>query len=222
MRYLLVVVTHGDNTYCLPQTVTAFNAHATPAPVATLLMKDGDCDGIRVPPPRLVEIRNNTQQGFCVTTETAWRFAASWPNIDYVFWLEHDFLLTRPVDLTNLATLLHLDAKIAQVALMRNAVNHMEQAAGGLFESRRGEYTQDMFDTPETGLHGFLRHRSYFTTNPNLMRRDFMEQHPWPPYPDRCEGRFGADILNGGYQFAVWGDGEPWVEHIGVRDGFGY
>jgi hypothetical protein len=30
------------------------------------------------------------------------------------------------------------------------------------------------------------------------------------------------DLRELGFDFAVWGSGEPWVEHVGVRTGFGY
>ena len=64
-----------------------------------------------------------------------------------------------------------------------------------------------------------------FTTNPSLMRRQFMAENPWPAeYDQRCEGLFGIDLRERGYSFGAWGSGEPWVRHLGRRDrsGWGY
>jgi hypothetical protein len=68
-----------------------------------------------------------------------------------------------------------------------------------------------------------LRHRSFFSTNPSLLRRDFMVENPWPADGEPfCEGRFGLELVQKGYSFGIWGDGDIWVDHIGRREGFGY
>jgi hypothetical protein len=153
-----------------------------------------------------------SQRGFCGATRELWAGAAAgW--CDYVFYLEHDFEFLRPVDLTQLAVVLDANPALAQMALMRDAVNAEEKAAGGLYESRPGQYAK---------RDGWLEHSAYLTTNPSLMSAEFMRRNPWPDYPDRCEGRFGIDLLDAGYRFGAWGTGEPWVRHIGERTGFGY
>jgi hypothetical protein len=105
------------------------------------------------------------------------------------------------------------------MALVRDAVNADERRAGGLIKSRPGQFQ------PQEGSHPWLRHRSYFTTNPSLMRTSFMRDDPFlddgEPY---CEGRYGIHLLTRGYTFGAWGSGEEWVAHMGVRDrtGKGY
>jgi hypothetical protein len=237
MRYLLVVVTHGASLH-LDRALHSFSEWVTPRPVLGLLWIDGpDVADAAVSAIRhhgdWVVTGSEEQRGFCNTYTDAWDEAviyAEQHDCDFVFWLESDFLVRRSVSLEALAGLLASDHSLAQVALMRNACNPEEAAAGGLFESRPGEYSPESF-TNETASasrvrirgHSWLRHRSYFTTNPNLMRRDFMASCPWPGrHVSDCEGLYTMDLRELGFDFAVWGSGEPWVEHIGVRTGFGY
>ncbi len=250
--YRLVCLIHSDHEDTLAATLAAFREHAMPAPSDGFLL----CDGCGVPEvdwPWRVGCTDE-QVGFCAATAVAWREAAAEPGPEYVFYLEHDFLLTRDVNLPDLAAVLNGYAWVAQMALMRDAVNEHEKKAGGLFESRPGQYERHRFfyhhlrdDLPEgytsgwnprlepgdsvivgpneTDTYEWLiwhQHASYLTTNPSLMRRQFMAEHLWPAYESECEGRFGLDLVATGFSFGVWGDGSPWCEHIGERSGFGY
>jgi hypothetical protein len=50
-----------------------------------------------------------------------------------------------------------------------------------------------------------------------------MLENPWPAdVAAECEGRFGFELVERGYEFGYWGNGERWVDHIGVRTGKGY
>lgn len=229
MDYRLIVLTHGD---CEPldQTLHSFAENVIPHPTSAFLVYDGPhafaasrLIGRKYPPelPFDGAIRSvGKQSGFCEATGHAWRLAVTEePRPEYVFWLEHDFIFNRRVDLEALRWLLDYDARIAQVSLMRGAGNRVEEAAGGLVESRPDDFTLCTIGT--TG-EDYLEHRAYFTTNPSLMCRRFMAENPWMSYVDQCEGKFGLDLVQRGYQFAVWGNGEPWVTHIGERTGFGY
>jgi len=260
MRYRLVVLTHGHHGPVLARTLDAFARMVQPRPASTVIVYDGDWRGmsrtLEETAPVMTEIAAswsyvNTRTGgfgFCGATRLAWDHAVR-PSHDpldvdhdYVFWLEHDFEIIRPVDLGPLARQLDHDPSLAQMALMRDAVNEVERAAGGLFESRPGQYelrwSQDPEDqvgtiwtdplAPDGAPKALYRtdvwhaHRSYFTTNPSLMRRSFMEREPWPDYESECEGRFGIDLARKGYRYGVWGDGSPWCRHIGIRDGHSY
>ena len=232
-RYRAACLTHGDDTETLTETLASFEEFVTPHPLDWIIAQDGP--GYWTVPERWTGYAGQPwvgQVGFCEATRRLWEMASKSRELNYgergqaffipdppefIFWLEHDFRFTRPLDLEPLAECLMADPSLAQMALMRGPVNEQEIAAGGLFESRAGEYELD-------GLRGlpFLRHRSYFTTNPSLMRTAFMREEPWPVYDDQCEGRFGIDLVDHGYSFGVWGDGEPWVEHIGTRSGVGY
>ena len=238
MRYLLVVLTHGDKA-TLSDTLDSFAEHVQPAESEAAIVFDSaeqfehDRTRLRSLAPLLRSTRGPL--GFCGATRLAWGIAAESSRFDYVFWLEHDFVFIRPVDLREPKFVLDQNPQLAQMQFMRDATNPDEAAAGGLFESRRGQYWPhsaffDRFkgdpgklDTPhEMYEQAWLEHRSYLTTNPSLMRREFMATHPWPAYPDQCEGRFGIDLAQAGFTFGVWGSGEPWVKHVGVRSGFGY
>ena len=213
MNYRLVLLTHSDAP-TLDDTIASFAAMVTPAPSSRAIVHDGSGDW-RVPAiddlPWLIT-DGGTPRGFCATTRDAWDYGSR-AEEPFVFYLEHDFTVTCPLDLRPLAAVLDSNRMLAQMALMRDAVNTEEKAAGGLFESRPGQYA-------DRG--GWLEHTAYLTTNPSLMRREFMAENPWPEYESECEGRFGIDLVARGYTFGVWGAGEPWVEHTGARTGFGY
>jgi hypothetical protein len=231
MNYRLVILTHGDPRKTLPLAAEAFHAHAIPEPMDVVIVRDGPASDVlggvvaEMPwqsPPRCL---TGHAEGFCAATARAWR-EGSRGDADYVFYLEHDFVLTRDVDLAKLAYVLDSDRDLSQMALVRNAVNPHEIAAGGLVKSRPGAYAliQTSVPAPEGFTLGvsWLSHLDYFTTNPSLMRCAFMAENPWPSYSSECEGRFGIDLLERGYYFGAWGMGETWCRHIGVRDGFGY
>lgn len=233
MRYALALLTHGDAAP-LARTLSSFREMVSPDPDALVVCYDGATlygNGSPKLPPLVgavaTIVTTGKPSGFCAATRKLWSVAAAVEDVDYVFWLEHDFEFLRPVDLRALATPLTIDPYLAQMALMRNAVNEKERAAGGLFESRRDDYVPARLedgweDIVPGGDLRWLLHRSYFTTNPSLMRRSFMASRPWPEYEQQCEGLFGVDLVASGYAFAAWGEGEPWVSHHGVRTGFGY
>jgi hypothetical protein len=225
----------------LDATLASFRANVTPEPEQTYLY----CDGLfatlrhgweaRRHRDRVDLLSSPVQRGFCSATATLWQWAVE-PGVDYVFWLEHDFVLLRPLDLRPLAVVLDADRRLAQMALVRGPVSPDEVAAGGLVASRPGEfvprepYPSDILGSlcagPGAGVEmraTWLEHRSYFTTNPSLMRRDFMVEHPLLDDGDpACEGRYGIGLRDAGFTFGAWGDGEPWVDHVGVRSGHGY
>lgn len=229
--YRLVLLTHGDAPH-LDRVLEAFAANVTPVPIDRVCVIDGPG---RVPPVeplgpwRIVALPE--QSGFCAATREAWHEACE-PGPEHVFWLENDFVIDRPVHLPDLGMVLGNYKGLAQMALMRDAVNEQEKAAGGLFESRFADYTARLDGgtvdaahayEPVPPLHLWHEHRAYFTTNPSLMRREFMVDHPWPATEtSECEGKFGLKLAAHGWRFGVWGDGSVYCRHVGVRSGFGY
>lgn len=225
MNYRLIAITHGNDQSCLDRTIKSFSMAVTPSPSSRLLVVDrprpaDDDESDQVHPYfAKEETRYTDGVGFCRTVEETWN-ANAHPDADYthVFWLEHDFVFLRPVDLEALSRVMAGQAAfgeqyLAQMALMRDAVSPAEKWAGGLYQLRPDAYRNE-------GM--WMSHTSYFTTNPSLMTRRFMRENPWPSYPEHCEGLFTIDLLARGYRFGVWGNGEPWVNHIGVRTGTGY
>jgi hypothetical protein len=225
--YTLAVLTHGQGIP-LGHTLMSLLDKVRPKPTRTLVYRDGPVGRMpNVELPAEVDM-SAEQRGFCRSTQHLWQWASR-ADTEFVFWLEHDFRFLRPVDLTDLAVPLLGDPMLAQMQLMRNAVSVEEIAAGGLYEMRRADYERvaAVVDTPgafgSDSVRTWLRHRSYFTTNPSLMRTAWMAENPWPDDDEpHCEGRFSIDLVQRGFSYGVWGSGEAWVEHIGHRTGFGY
>jgi hypothetical protein len=227
LDYTLAVLTHGPGR-TIYQVLASFQDKVTPRPSRIAV----HCDGPRQAPVRALDLLaeqsfDSEQRGFCRATGRLWKWASD-GETEFVFWLEHDFVFLRPVDLEPLAATLRADPTVAQMQLMRTPVAQAEIAAGGLFEMRRDDYTPRMWvpEPPITNVPGdvciWQSHRSYFTTNPSLMRSEFMALNPWPDDDaGQCEGRFSIDLVKRGFSFGVWGSGEPWVQHIGRRDGSG-
>lgn len=225
--YRLAVLTHG-RMGTLDAALESFFAHVTPRPSQVCVYADGVLPSMRRSWQERerrngVELRAGpVQQGFCAATGQLWRWATE-GDVPYVFWLEHDFMIERPVDLRELAAVLDADRSIAQMALVRGPVSPVEEEAGGLIESRPGEFDLRAIMVADGVRVPWLRHRSFFTTNPSLMRTDFMRENPWPVDGQaQCEGHYGIDLVQRGYEFGYWGAGEQWVDHIGVRTGIGY
>lgn len=244
--YRLVVLTHGDSEP-LPRTLESFRRMVTPMPTSKRLHVDAALpDGCTPETPCQVDpwfapeetFWDRDQRGFCEAVRDAWMFnssdavepAESCNPEPFVFWLEHDFEFLKPVNLAELATVLRAEPQVAQMSLMRGAVNPLERRAGGLYALHRREYQPVTTHAANDWLGGlslyslqWLEHHMYYTTNANLMRTEFMRDNPWPiEYAEHCEGRFSHDLMARGYRFGVWGNGEQWIDHIGERTGFGY
>ena len=238
--YRLVCLTHGDSA-TLTQALAAFDEHVTPAPTETMLVIDAATQS----EPVVEYIRERqgaafwspvplAPAGFCAATKCAWALGAQ-PGVTHCFYLEHDFLVTRPVDLRELAAVLTDNYGLAQMSLMRDAYSKEEKEAGGLYQHRlrMGDYQtrrhyayEDDLDIgdqmgKETGQYPWLS-MSFLTTNPSLMRRDFMAEYPFVADEPHCEGKFGISLAKQGFEFGTWGDGSVFVRHVGTRDGFGY
>lgn len=221
MRYALAVLTHGDNAP-LRATLDSFMEHALPQPVATIIHYDGGITELPGPFYTAVEItQDDRQRGFCDATGMLWETACrAHHDYDYVFWLEHDFRFTEPIQVAAMAGVLTANPNVAQLSIMRQPVNHRERAAGGVVADHR---QRGATFAEHGGWLPWLSHRAYFTTNPSLMRRGFMLSHRWPDDGlAECEGRMGAQLVGEGYYFGIVGDGTPGCEHVGERTGKGY
>lgn len=214
---------------CFERTLQTFMQRVRPRPTAVYIYDDG----FRTKARRYVadgflddlgattiEVDGKRRRvGFCEATAACWKAAASEVSIGWFFHLEDDFEILRSVDLTDLAHVLSLERQVAQMALMRDAVNDVEKAAGGLYESRRDEYERRGTGSPNA----WLEHRSYFTTNPALMRTSLARSFEWPT-EKHCEGVYDHGLRRSlpDLTYGAWGVGTPWVRHIGEREGFGY
>lgn len=237
MRYRLVVLTHGQDFEPLKKTLHSFWVNVQPQPVDAVVVYDGQSIPLKLVsgvmeyfPHGSVQRAGDGQVGFCDATNYAWESGADGNGDapEYVFHLEHDFVFRRAVHLGHLANVLAVTPEMAQISLMRQPCNPLEEEHGGVvgFYGRETFEKADYVITDEVRFHTekhfpYLVHHHYFTTNPSLMRREFMAEHSWPEGP-ACEGVFGLELRNAGFCFGVWGDGTPWVEHIGTRNGKGY
>lgn len=223
MKYRLIVITHGadETTNMLLDTLAWFEEMVTPRPAERILIEDG-------PRKQDMEWRgsrfwSDRPLGFCVSAARAWECAAA-PGVEWVYWLEHDFKHTRPVHLPDLAEALTLGGKVAQMSLMRQAVNPQEIRAGGVVEVEPDAFVPKLVVSKrvERARLEWLEHGRYWTTNPSLFRREIAVENEWPSVKQECEGHHTIRLREQGYSFGIWGDGTPWVEHVGERSGFGY
>lgn len=155
----------------------------------------------------------------------AYRHAYDWLVLHatepYIFSTEDDFEFTRDVDLAAMVTVMDTNRRLTQLALRRQPWNHEERAAGGIVELHPREY----LDCRDYRGNHWLEHRLFHTTNPSLIRRSLIREHPWPTVP-HSEGVFSAGLFaDHTARAGFWGtraSGE-WVRHIGeVRTGRGY
>lgn len=223
MKYVLSVLTHGSNADMVQGAADSFAANVWPSPTASLVVQDGPC---ALPPATQdwVRLTLPEQQGFCRASDAMWKASiglAANVGATHVFWLEHDFRFVKQVPLQLLADLVDADPSLAQMSLMRGAVNDEERAAGGVVGKHANAGSPFQTHRDRAG-NPWLSHTAYFTTNPSVMTTSFMATNPWLGESTECEGKFGISLREHGYMFGVFGSGEPWVEHVGVRSGFGY
>lgn len=218
MRYRLVVVSHGIAPH-LDETLASFDEMVSPAPAARALILDGH--GARHPGGEWdATVRHVTQLGFGAAMRSGWRHARQSPE-PYVFWLENDFRFDRPIDLTDCAAALLTNVHLAQVALVRGAVNARERRAGG-WPGLHGPWAQREL-WRDTGPVRWRESRWGWTTNPSLIPTSFIRQHDWPDGAE-SEGRFALAVkaTDDRAMFGVLGWADEHVTHLGERDGIGY
>lgn len=221
MQYRLTVLTHGRDV-TLSRALESFREHVRPHPAEKVLVCDGpmrcESDVMRY----FDEVSaGKCQEGFCAATQRAW-WAGMMGAPEFVFHLEHDFEFTRDVDLGLIADQLAADPGLFQMSLMRDAVSDEEREAGGLAELLVQKNPRALDNWYAGTPRQFLIHNQYFTTNPSLMRRSVMEENLFTEDAPFCEGKFGIRLRDAGWYFGIWGDGSPWVRHIGKRSGKGY
>lgn len=150
-------------------------------------------------------------RGFTRSINLAWMWLVRHAVEPWVFHLEEDFTFDRPVDLTDLVEVLAGDETLDQIALLRHPFFPREHRAGSIIAEHPDAYT-------DAGTH--LAHQLVFTTNPSVYRRDLC--HAGWPQQSSSEKAFTRARVADGRHFAYWGQGEPWVTHIGdQRHGVG-
>lgn len=161
------------------------------------------------------------RRGFTGAVISARNWLEANDSADYVFWLEQDFEFIRDIPLDAMADVLDHHHHITQMALRRQPWNAQETRAGGIVEMHPDDYA-DRTD----GLHHWLEHRRFFTTNPALLPRRIVTDGLWPNHAE-SEGHYGLRMYaeHPRWASAFWGarDSGIWVRHIGTdRVGTGY
>jgi hypothetical protein len=214
----LLVMTDGRRA-CIARTIpTALEQLDGPISFRVIHDDSGDPDyreWLAEQFPSFTIIGATERRGFAAALQVAWKFCSTL-EADFIFHLEDDFLLRRPVDLGAMATVLHDHPHLLQLALLRQAVNESELRAGGIIEQDPSSY-----EIVRDGDQQWVEHRICFTTNPSLYRRSLCARG-WPDGSE-SEGKFSAVLFAEGKELrcAYWGEGEA-CQHIGERSGIGY
>lgn len=148
-----------------------------------------------------------------------WRYIGRHAVGEYVFGTEDDFLYDRPVNLEPMIETLREHPHLQQLALLRAPYFPREIEAGSIMAS----LPRSRFEIVSANGHSRIEHRDHFTNNPSLYRRSLAQRIEVPAVAgseERFTHRLTADPTA---RFAYWGDGQPWVSHIGeVRAGSAY
>lgn len=198
--------------------------------IALLLIHDGRCDyrertlesleaayGIGLF-DHYIEVDDTPHKlGFAGAIQEGWRRVLE-TDAEFCAHVEGDFTFNRALPVPAMVDVLRAHPHLVQMALLRQPWNDQEKAAGGIVQMHPA-----MYEPVEWNGHRWLEHRRNVTTNPCIWPRWVLERG-WPQQP-QSEGHFGIDLFaeNAELRAAYWGDGEPWVHHIGdVRAGTGY
>lgn len=230
MSGALLVITDGRLEY-LVQSVASIEQNLTGDITERVMFDDSGDDDHRNQIydmfPGWSHINNGPRQGFGGAIQSAWQYLRTCTTSRWVAHLEADFIYPEPVNLDQLVHVLDTQPHLAQVALLRQAWNDAEKAAGGIIQQHPDDYENLI------GRDGarWVEHRRFFTTNPSVYRRSLLTVG-WPDGPN-SEGIFTHQLLSRGtpetpgdlIRFAFWGatTDPPKVHHIGVdRAGTGY
>ena len=211
MKYLLTVLTNGRSQY-LDRALGAFREMVTPAPAEIFVMDDGGASG----DPGLGRYEASpTSLGMCSAHARCWNEAAASPY-EWVFHLEDDFVILRPVRLELMADALVTRPEFKQMALVRTPWG-AELEYGGYIPQSPGWYTRETI-LGARGAHEVISTKRNWATNPALFRTALTREFPWS-HNANCESEIGfrmIDVYPDGV-FGLWGSGEPWAAHIGVE-----
>lgn len=148
-------------------------------------------------------VAGSGHHGYTTSVRRLWAYIQRRVRGDMVFLTEDDFVYDRDVDLDVVAAPVMRDGLLRQMALLRQPVFPREN------EGVLG-WPVDTF----TGKGTHLEHRNFWTMNPSVFRRSITDTD-WP-MRSSSERAFGDAILRTpGSRVGIWGDGTPWVTHIG-------
>lgn len=234
MTVALLIITDGRRE-CLDRTLRSLTGSwAGSEPDSITVVDDSGNPGYqqwlarRLAPWNANIVSHPERRGFAAAIASGWAAVA---GAQWVVHVEDDFVFKGPFPVADMIQLLTLRPHLAQVSLLRQAVNPTELAAGGLVEAHPGEFVDCVwagaFDGPSFR---WMEQRLYFTTNPSVYPGSLVDLG-WPQEP-QSEGIFThrlrehgfGDVAGPDVRFGVWGTtaDAPRVLHIGERQGTGY
>jgi hypothetical protein len=235
VEYLLTILSSGRTEY-IERTLDAANEFLHPAPSALYVYDDGASTQVGPIGDYPFTYDGDPRRiGMCAAHAKCWQAAAA-SKYRWVFHLEDDYVLLRPVDLQRLAAVIDAERNLVQMALVRTPwgaeVEHggyIAQTPGWYQRRESGEYCDN--GGRDEVMHPvdyaeWIEQRRNWTCAPSLMRTDLARAFPWPAEPG-CETTIGPQIIDAlpDAQFGLWGWGEAWCAHIGVdraEGSFGY
>lgn len=157
--------------------------------------------------PRWESIHTIRRAGFAATVRAAWQAAID-AGATHVWHQEDDFLINQPLRVDWLQQDLDANPRLAQIALKRQPVNAIEEAAGGFMEMWPADWRWQQG--------GLVEHVVTFTTNPCLIPAHAIRCALASPEP-LTEPEITRQLRAAGYRFAFLGalDDPPLVTHIG-------
>lgn len=155
--------------------------------------------------PDFEHVAHAQRRGFGEAINTGWDAT---DDIDWLLHMEDDFLINFELPVVDIITVLDTHPYLAQMALLRNPVNHLEIAAGGIV----GQNPDDFHQT-QWRQYKWLEHRRFYTTNPAILPHWTRERRMKPP---QAEGHFGIELFQDPTVFCgYWEWNVEWVTHIG-------
>lgn len=124
-------------------------------------------------------------------------------DADFVFWLEEDMVIYRPIPMNLALSAMCWEPHLAQMLFQRQPLSPDEHATGSVVGAMG----------PLTERYGFYEQTHIFSLNPCLIPRNVLELG-WDSDNERGMTK---KLLDHGLTFGVW-DGQ-YVEHIGVARG---
>ena len=225
MSITLLIITDGRKMFIEPTLAAVDAGNKLIGPITRKLIHDDSGDAeyaqwLNTKYGDEYEIYSTGRRsGFGGAIISAWNQLQN-DNNDWVFHLEDDFVIEEVVPLGEMMTVMDQNPHLVQMALRRQAWNEQEKTAGGIVEQDPDSYTER-----DNGIHRWLEHRKFFTTNPSLYRKSLTVDHPWPT-GNNSEGIYGINLFYAGNKMSgYWGpkSSAPKCLHIGeFRNGGGY
>lgn len=158
-------------------------------------------------------VNHDERRGLAGAVRSAWETALE-QDVDYVWHMEGDFILTQNLFLSDMYSVLKENPQLAQLVLKRQPWSPEEIQAGGQIETAPELYVD---------CKGFVSHKRLFSFNPCLIPRHVVELALAGP-GDGLERGVTDTLLDAGYSFGYLGDrfDPPRCEHIGINRSPGY